>query len=159
MRLSQGGGQIGWNPHFSVRAVVIRHRPYWAPPSGTATLRDKFPGKYFPSFIPPGFATTSNLYTTASLLTLRVPNLACFFQPELLIPESTLSYIQGSCYLSQIGPLTREFTSHKIRAYNKETSADPAVAQKRSRLSKSCCTACGVTICNEGAECPYSAEA
>jgi hypothetical protein len=107
-------------------AVVIRHRPYWAPPSGTATLRDKFPGKYFPSFIPPGFATTSNLYTTASLLTLRVPNLAYFFQPELLIPESTLSYIQGSCYLSQIGPLRREFTSHKIRAYNKETSADPA---------------------------------
>ena len=126
---------------FLCRAGVIRHPSSiiaWAPPSGHCHFcGTKIPGKYFSFLRPPGFRNTSNLYITASLLTLQVPNLAPLFQPELLTPESTLSYIQGSCCLLQISPLQRGFTSHKIRAYNEETSADPAVAQKRSRLSES----------------------
>jgi hypothetical protein len=145
---------------FLCRAVVYSSSSHSLGPS---VRHCHFAGQKFLAniFLPSSswFRNANNLYTTASLLTLRVPNLVYFFSRSCRSPNQYCHTYKGAAACYKIRPLTRGFTSHKIRAYNKETSADPAVAQKRSRLSESCCTACGVTICNEGAEWPYCASA
>jgi hypothetical protein len=158
MRLGRDGGQIGWNPHFSLVRLslfVIGHS--LGPPRPALPLcrqkncKDKI---FYITALPSSFLVSqtqilSYAHCIPSYVAIAKFSLP-FFSAAAADLQPTLSYMQGSYYWSQIRPFTTGLPLTRYGLATEIRPGDPAVARRRSRLTKSCYTARGVAICNEG---------